>query len=172
MKATNAFRGNIVFESECVSKHFIVLVLSPVNLAQDSLRNMGHVRDERIAFGYAGGVKSFYFRNFENYRKIMEEFGDADKKIWFTEFGWASSPNPAQEYAYAKDVSQEQQATYLVEAIEMARSSGFVDGVFVWNLNFAPNAAPEDSQGKRAFSIVNPNWTPRPAYDALRTMIK
>lgn len=118
------------------------------------------------------GHWSFYFRNFENYRKIMEEFGDADKKIWFTEFGWASSPNPAQEYAYAKDVSQEQQATYLVEAIEMARSSGFVDGVFVWNLNFAPNAAPEDSQGKRAFSIVNPNWTPRPAYDALRTMIK
>ncbi len=118
------------------------------------------------------GHWSFYFRNFENYRKIMEEFGDGEKKIWFTEFGWASSPNPAQEYAYAREVSQEQQATYLVEAIEMARTSGFVDGVFVWNLNFAPNAAPEDLQGKRAFSIVNPNWTPRPAFDALRTMIK
>ncbi len=118
------------------------------------------------------GHWSFYFRNFENYRAVMEEFGDGDKELWFTEFGWASSPDPAPEYKYASEISPETQAEYLVEAIDVARRSGYVGAVFLWNLSFAPGADEADIQGKRAFSILNRDWSPRPAFDALRDLRK
>ena len=38
---------------------------------------------------------SFYFRNtMEQYRNIMVKYGDGDKRLWPTEFGWASTGNP------------------------------------------------------------------------------
>src|SRR5207248_5924057 len=38
---------------------------------------------------------SFYFRRVEQLRQVMLENGDAQKQMWLTEFGWASSTNPA-----------------------------------------------------------------------------
>ncbi|MBI4301079.1 MAG: beta-galactosidase [Chloroflexi bacterium] len=127
--------------------------------------------------GYTSTFKghwSFYYRNFENYRRIMEEFGDANKQIWFTEFGWASSPNPYSEYAYAQDNTEEEQARYLVSAFEIAKAKGYIGAMFIWNLNFAQSADAQDRYAKRAFSIINPDslWTPRPAYYALAAMPK
>ncbi|MBI4496367.1 MAG: hypothetical protein HY689_00480, partial [Chloroflexi bacterium] len=116
--------------------------------------------------------RSFYFRNFERYREIMVRQGDSDQRIWFTEFGWASSPTPAPEYAYAAQISAQDQARYLVQAIEIARERGYIGPVFVWNLNFAPSTEAADREGKRAFSILNSDWSPRPAYRALAAMPK
>ena len=115
---------------------------------------------------------SFFFRRFEQYYQVMVENGDADKKLWFTEFGWASSPNPYPEYAYARDNSEQDQASYLVRAFQIGREKGYVAVMFVWNLNFASSADPQDRYAKRAFSILNPDWTPRPAYLALAAMPK
>ncbi|GEM_PF-3584926 len=118
------------------------------------------------------GHRSFYYRNFERYREIMVQNGDSSKQLWFTEFGWASSPNPFPEYAYAVDVSEDTQANYLVRAFEIAKSVGYIGPMFVWNLNFAPSADPGDTQAKKAFSIIRPDWSPRPAYNALAAMPK
>ena len=118
------------------------------------------------------GHWSFYYRNFENYRAIMEEFGDAAKQLWFTEFGWASGPKPAPEYKYAQEISEEQQAQYLVRAFELAQTQGFVGAMFLWNLNYAPSADPDDVQGKRVFSLLRPDWSLRPAYLALQALPK
>jgi len=115
---------------------------------------------------------SFFFRRFEQYYQVMVENGDAGKKLWFTEFGWASSPNPYPEYAYARDNSEQDQASYLVRAFQIGRERGYVAVMFVWNLNFASSADPQDRYAKRAFSILNPDWTPRPAYLALAAMPK
>jgi hypothetical protein len=116
--------------------------------------------------------RSFYFRNFERYREIMLRWGDGNKQIWITEFGWAAGPNPAPEYAYAADNSEEDQANYLVRAFQIARERGYIGPMFVWNLNFAPGADPGDVQGKRVFGILNSDWSPRAAYHALAAMPK
>ena len=116
--------------------------------------------------------RSFYFRNFERYREVMVRNGDANKRIWFTEFGWASGPNPSAEYGYAAQVSDQDQAQYLVRAFEIGRARGYVGPMFIWNLNFAPGADAADWQGKRVFGILNSDWSPRAAYGALAAMPK
>lgn len=118
------------------------------------------------------GHGSFYFRRFEEAYDIMVLNGDGNKKLWFTEFGWASSPNPYPEYSYARDNSDADQARYLVRAFEIGKASGKVGVMFIWNLNFAPGAEPDDRYGKEAFGILKRDWSPRPAYIAVSQMPK
>ena len=42
--------------------------------------------------------------------------------------------------------------------------------MFVWNLNFAAVVPPTDE--KAPFGILRPDYSPRPAYDALKAMGK
>ena len=59
--------------------------------------------------------RSFYFRNFEYYRRVMVRNGDAAKQLWFTEFGWASG-EAGDEWGYSAQNSEDDQATWLVQA--------------------------------------------------------
>jgi hypothetical protein len=121
------------------------------------------------------GHPSWFFRGtMEGYRNIMVKYGDAGKRIWATEFGWASVENlgvaPAGGYEYAAQNTEGEQAQFLVRAYQMGRSWGWVGPMFLWNLNFGPVSGAADE--KAAFGIVRPDWSPRPAYDALRDMGK
>ena len=61
---------------------------------------------------------SWSFRStVEGYRNIMVVYGDAEKRLWPTEFGWAAGGafNPA--YMYADDNSFEEQAAWTVEGL-------------------------------------------------------
>ncbi|HEV2124790.1 MAG TPA: hypothetical protein VGW38_18745 [Chloroflexota bacterium] len=118
------------------------------------------------------GHWSFYFRRFEQYRDVMVRYGDADSKIWFTEFGSASSPNPHPTHAYAALNTEQEQAEYLVRAFQIGKEKGYVGGMILWNLNFAPSADPGDSEAKLAYSVIRRDWSPRPAYNALASMPK
>jgi len=118
---------------------------------------------------------SWVFRGtMEGYRNIMLKYGDGNKRIWPTEFGWASIENmtssPFPGYEYAADNSEAEQAQYLARAYQMGRDWGWAGVMFLWNLNFAPVAGARDE--KAAFSILYPDWSPRPAYAALRDMPK
>lgn len=115
---------------------------------------------------------SFYFRRFEQYYEVMKEFGDRNKQLWFTEFGWASARPAPPGYEYAADNSEEDQARYLVRAFEIAKEKGYVGPVFLWNLNFAPIEPPADPVAKAAFGILRRDWSLRPAYEALKQMPK
>ena len=103
---------------------------------------------------------------------MMLENGEGDKKVWFTEFGWASSPNPYPEYAYAADNDEGEQARFLVRAFEIAKSKGYVGAMFIWNLNFASSADPADRYAKKAFAILHADWAQRQAFGALAAMPK
>jgi hypothetical protein len=121
------------------------------------------------------GHRSFFFRDtLWTYYSIMQRYGDGGKKLWPTEFGWASveglGVGPAEGYGYAGDNSAGEQAQYLVQAFQLARSWGFVGPMFVWNLNFAPVSGPADE--KAAFGVLDAGWGARPAYNALRDMPK
>jgi hypothetical protein len=80
---------------------------------------------------------SFYFRNvMEQYRNIMVKYGDGNKRLWPTEFGWASSSSPVAGYEYAAYNSEQDQAAYIVRAFQMMRNWGWVGPAFLWNLNY------------------------------------
>ena len=119
------------------------------------------------------GHWSFYYRRFEQFRQVMDSFGDGGKQIWFTEFGWASAAGDINsDYLYARDISEQTQSGFLMRAFNIAREKGYVGGMFVWNLNYAPIADAPDRFAKRAFSIIRADWSPRPAYNALAAMPK
>jgi hypothetical protein len=110
----------------------------------------------------------------ESYRNIMVKYGDGAKRIWVTEFGWASVENlgapPAQGYEYAADNTEAEQAQNIVRAYEIAKGWGWVGPMFLWNLNFGPIVGAHDE--KAAFGVVRPNWGMRPAFAALVNMPK
>lgn len=117
--------------------------------------------------------ETHYFRHVENVRRWMEEFGMADKEVWITEFGWAT-PNNTPGYEFGNFVSLEQQAEYITGAIRRTYEEyPFVGNLFLWNINFSvlwgEQGNPDHEQA--AFSILNPDWSPRPSYLAVQSLI-
>lgn len=114
--------------------------------------------------------RSFYFRRFEDLRQVMEDAGDGAKQIWLTEFGWTTK-NEARGYEYGQYNSEQDQANYLVAAYQLARENYPYIGVMImWNLNYSTISKPDDE--KTPWSIVNADYSPRPAYRALKEMPK
>ena len=118
---------------------------------------------------------SFFFRStMEEYRTIMVINGDSNKRLWPTEFGWSSvhglGAPPASGYEYANYNTEQDQASYIVRAFQMSKAWGWVGPMFLWNLNYGPVSGKFDE--KAGFGIVYPNWSPRPAYNALANMPK
>jgi uncharacterized protein YgiM (DUF1202 family) len=113
---------------------------------------------------------SWSFRStMEGYRNIMNVYGDTNKRIWPTEFGWAAGGAFDPRYAYANDNSFDEQASWTVEAYTMMRDWGWVGPAFLWNLNFRVVA---DKTEKAQWGIVGNDWSPLPVYTALRNMAK
>jgi GH35 family endo-1,4-beta-xylanase len=116
---------------------------------------------------------TFYFRNIENVRALMVEYGMADHPVWITEFGWAT-PNSTPGFEFGNQVSLDQQADYIRRAILLTVDKyPWVEAMFVWNLNFAPlRAQSGDPYHEQAsFGILDANYNPRPAYWALQNTI-
>jgi hypothetical protein len=121
------------------------------------------------------GHRSWFFRStMEQYRNVMIKYGDSAKRIWPTEFGWATVENlgapPAEGYGYAANNTEAEQAAYITRAYQMGKNWGFVGVMFLWNLNFAPVSGAANE--KAAFGIVRADWSSRPAYAALANMPK
>lgn len=113
---------------------------------------------------------SFFFRNtMEDYRRIIIDAGDEDKKIWATEFGWAVWRCTLDDrFTYAKQTSLEEQAQYIRRAYEMGKAWGWVGAMFLWNLDYALTAPNTELAN---FSILD-SGGPTPAYEAVRDMPK
>lgn len=108
---------------------------------------------------------SFFFREtMERYRAVMVANGDAGKRVWPTEFGWASTPYPHPGYEYAAQNTEQEQAEFIVRAYQMAKSWGWVGPMFLWNLDYNITAPDKELA---AFGIMG-----RPAQGALAGMAK
>ncbi len=113
---------------------------------------------------------SWSFRStMEGYRNIMVVYGDANKRVWPTEFGWAVGPAVNNSYAYANDNDYGEQAAWTAEAYTMMRNWGWVGPAFLWNLNFRVVA---DGTEKAQWGIVRNDYSPLPVYEALRALPK
>ncbi|NTV65802.1 MAG: glycoside hydrolase family 5 protein [Oscillochloris sp.] len=116
---------------------------------------------------------TFYFRHVEDVRDWMESYNMADKPIWITEYGWATA-NDTPGYEFGNQVSMQQQADYITGAIQRSFSQyPWVTNMFLWNINFAvlwgERGNPQHEQA--SFAILNADWSPRPSYLAIQSLI-
>jgi hypothetical protein len=113
------------------------------------------------------------FRRAERYKALLVELGDPDLPIWATEFGWPiDGGHDIGGFNWMK-VSPEQQADYTVRAYRYAQENwDWMRGMLLFNLDHstAPWHGPETSLPW--FSILNSDHSPRPSYEALRSMPK
>lgn len=117
--------------------------------------------------------------------EVMERNGDALKPIWISEYAWLSFPANLQQQLnlspdawaafqtkniWGKSVDEQTQGQYLVEGYERARNEWPWMGVmFVWHLR---NPDGDPLEPATYFSILNQDFTPRPAYLALQDYSK
>jgi hypothetical protein len=110
-----------------------------------------------------------FYATLNGYYKIMQKYGDGRKKIWPTEFGWATRWTGDTSYGYAQDNTEQEQADWTVQAYKLMKQWGFVGVAFLWNLNFEVVAGGTE---KAQWGIVRGDWSPTPTYSALKAMKK
>jgi hypothetical protein len=114
---------------------------------------------------------TFFFRDtLEDYHQIMLEQGVDEHQIWVTEFGWPSPEGIGEMdmtgWEYGREVSETEQADYIVRAFHMGDERPWVGPMFLWNLNLAHIWGADNTFS--AYSLVRPDGSYRPAYVALR----
>ena len=119
--------------------------------------------------------REFYFRRIEDVHQVIVDAGLGNKAVWITEFGWATKNNTP-GYEYGNSISQQKQAEWIVRAFEKGRTDyqPWLQGMFLWQLNFAPRWRAEGNElhEQASFGVLNGDWTPRPAYSAIKNMDK
>ena len=108
------------------------------------------------------------FRRVELLRQVMEKHGDASKAVWFNEFAWNASPKemPREELLWQR-VTEQQQAEWTVEGLQRARRDWPWAGVFcTWYFRQVGDISP--SKSEYYFRLVDPDFTPRPVYNAIK----
>ncbi len=101
-------------------------------------------------------------------RAVMERYGDADKAVWFNEYGWNASPEdfPEEQLVWQR-VSEQDQAEYTVRGIEYAQEHWPWAGVFnIWYFRQVGNISPDRSD--YYFRMVDVDFTPRLIYHAIK----
>lgn len=124
---------------------------------------------------------SFYFRDtLDAYRDITLQNGDANRKIWVTEFGWATYDglkrsdgtaamlDPNSGIGWVTLINAQQQAEYVFRAFYLAQQppySDFVGPMVLWNLNFATVPGLIDNgREEPGFSLLDQSGQPRLVY--------
>ncbi len=100
-------------------------------------------------------------------RQLMVEFDDAEKPVWFNEFGWNSAPasmSPV-DLKWGR-VDEPKQAEYTAAAVRQARAEWPWAGVFnLWFFRQDGHISPQDAQ--YYFRMVDVGFTPRLVYAAI-----
>ena len=117
----------------------------------------------------AGAHEGFNFARLADLRQIMVEYGDGDKPVWATEMGWTTEAHGERAW---QQVTPEEQADYLVAAFEKARREWpWLEMMAVWNLGDGLKGS-EGEEEKWGYRLLDPDGSPRPAYQALAAMPK
>jgi len=100
-------------------------------------------------------------------REIMVRHGDATKPIWLSEMGWNALPRDFPETPRYGRVSEAQQARYTVRGLQRIQAEWpWVGVTFLWYLRQPGNW--QDSQQEYYFRLVDPDFTLRPLYQAVK----
>jgi hypothetical protein len=103
-------------------------------------------------------------------REVMERNGDTGKAVWISEFGYNSAPEGIPDRTrWGAPVSEEQKGEYIVGQLERARDEWPWVGVMnVWFLRWGGYRDADSNDPTPYFAVVQRNYTPLPAYDALK----
>lgn len=81
-----------------------------------------------------GAHDGLNFARVSDLRDVMVDHDDGEKEVWATEFGWTTHSDPSASAQPA--VNEEQQAAYLLEALDWAGSNcPWMSRLAVWNLS-------------------------------------
>ncbi len=119
--------------------------------------------DRRLRFNVTNFSRPMYLRD------VMVKNGDAHKPIWIAEVGWNAIPDDPTIIQWGEfgRVTQQQQGEYLVRAYQrIEREWSWVGVAFAWF--FKPADDHERNQAKYYFRLVDPDFTPLPAYQAFK----
>ena len=101
-------------------------------------------------------------------RDVMCEFGDCDKELWFTEFGWSAYSTPPGAPNWERGVTLREQARNLVATLEQVRRRyPYVTNVFWYRERNGATGDPRlDNYG-----LLERDLEPKPAYSSLRAYL-
>lgn len=103
-------------------------------------------------------------------REIMVRNGDERTAVWVSELGWNSAPlelGPA-AYTWGTPVSEQQKGEYLVQAMQRAqREWPWMGAMCVWMFRWG-GEPPQPTDPTPFFQLVDFDFAPLPAYDALK----
>lgn len=119
--------------------------------------------DRRLRFNITNFSRPMYLRD------VMVKNGDERKPIWIAEVGWNAVPNDPKIIQWGEfgQVTPEQQGEYLVRAYQRIKDEWpWVGVAFTWF--FKPADEHERNQAKYYFRLVNADFTPLPAYEAIK----
>jgi hypothetical protein len=120
--------------------------------------------DVHLRSSYNSHPSFFFLDTLEDYHAILRE-ANIEKPLWVTEFGWPSIENfgevDTSGWDYARDVTESDQAAYLLRALQLRRERPWVGPLIIWNLNMAPLFGAERSESAL---WLRPDGSKRPAY--------
>ncbi|MCA1725854.1 MAG: hypothetical protein LC748_16715, partial [Thermomicrobia bacterium] len=111
---------------------------------------------------------------------IMTRYGDTTIPVWATEFGYNSLPKGwnGEPSIWGPNVDEQTQARYLVGGLtRMKQEWPWMGEIFIWGFRWAerPGLFGKDANNpvgppkpEPYFALVNYDFTPRPAWDAVR----
>ena len=111
---------------------------------------------------------------------IMMRYGDTATPVWATEFGYNSLPNGwnGEPSIWGPNVDEQTQARYLVGGLTRMKAEWpWMGEIFIWGFRWAerpgtfgkdPNNPVGPPKPEPYFALVNYDFTPRPAWNAVR----
>ncbi len=115
-------------------------------------------------------LKRIYcFRHVEDIRQIMVQYGDTEKQIAITEFGWTSDPTN-KAYSWFR-VDEATKAQRIIRAYQYAKEH-WAPWIGVMSLIYMANPDWSKTDEKYWWAIDEPDGTPRAAYVELQKMKK
>lgn len=119
----------------------------------------------------------FYFlENLQGYHQLITAQGLANTPLWVTKFGWGTGEdvnvpsNPNQPHYSIRYTNLTEQAIYIPRALELGQELGYVEAMFIHNLNGCDITLAGGLPELCFPSLVGPDGLPRPAYTAVQNL--
>lgn len=157
---------------DCVGAH-----ANGINLPPDVAYDEGYNDPSARFLGpFANPHHSWsFYSTLNGYHDIIVAAG-RNTPLCVTEFGWPSIEGmqgvPPEGFEFAYDNTLEEQAEHIVRAFELMHQWDFVWIATLFNLDYSPKIGGDPHHDSTMWSITAPDGSPRPAFDAVKTMPK
>jgi hypothetical protein len=111
----------------------------------------------------------WWFTHLPAVRQVMLDYGDGDKPIWFTEFGWSAHANWSGVQNWQRGVTPQQQGDYFVRAIEYTQANyPYATAMFWYKERANPGGTNVHEEG---YALLNADLSERPVLAILRAYL-